>query len=110
MTRQEFRSIQYFPHPDYDGHLNDIMLIKVLNPFNNMPQLITLLMFIHDEEVTPDVTLNIKRKSCEILSVTPVPAEWKSQNDRRRAADSSENCQAANIQHVPDSWLGGRGG
>lgn len=29
-TKQEFRSIQFFPHPDYDGHMNDIMLIKVL--------------------------------------------------------------------------------
>lgn len=34
-TKQEFRSIQSFPHPDYDGHLNDIMLLKVLNSFNN---------------------------------------------------------------------------
>lgn len=33
-TKQEFRSIRFFPHPDYDGHLNDIMLIKVLNSFS----------------------------------------------------------------------------
>lgn len=53
-TKQEFRSIQSFPHPDYDGHMNDIMLIKVLNSFNNkMSQLIIILLFIiYGEDIT----------------------------------------------------------
>ncbi|TNM87400.1 hypothetical protein fugu_005621 [Takifugu bimaculatus] len=42
MTRQEFRSIQNFPHPDYDGHLNDIMLIK-LNGRANMTDAVQLI-------------------------------------------------------------------
>lgn len=49
-TKQEFRSIQSFPHPDYDGHMNDIMLLKVLNYFNNkMSQLVIVLLFVIDE-------------------------------------------------------------
>lgn len=32
-TKQEFRSTRFIPHPDYDGHMNDIMLIQVLNSF-----------------------------------------------------------------------------
>lgn len=39
-----------------------------------------------------------------------VTAQWKSHTDQRGAVDSSEACKAANVQQVPDSWLGGRGG
>ncbi|XP_073333062.1 mast cell protease 1A-like [Pagrus major] len=28
-TRQEFSTIRSFPHPNYDGHANDIMLLKL---------------------------------------------------------------------------------
>ncbi|XP_034036733.1 serine protease 57-like [Thalassophryne amazonica] len=28
-TKQEFRSTRFIPHPDYDGHANDIMLIQL---------------------------------------------------------------------------------
>lgn len=50
-TKQEFRSVRFFPHPDYDGHMNDIMLIKVLHSFNNkMSQLIIVLLFTIDQE------------------------------------------------------------
>lgn len=28
-TKQEFTAVQSFPHPDYDGHDNDIMLLKL---------------------------------------------------------------------------------
>lgn len=30
-TKQEFRTIRSIPHPSYNGHANDIMLLKVLN-------------------------------------------------------------------------------
>lgn len=30
-TRQQFTVARAIPHPDYDGHVNDIMLLKVLN-------------------------------------------------------------------------------
>lgn len=29
-TRQQFTAIRSIPHPGYDGHANDIMLLKVL--------------------------------------------------------------------------------
>lgn len=29
-TKQEFRTIRSIPHPSYNGHANDIMLLKVL--------------------------------------------------------------------------------
>lgn len=49
-TKQQFQSIRSFPHPDYDGHMNDIMLIKVFNSFNNKTsQLVIVLLFIIDE-------------------------------------------------------------
>lgn len=52
-TKQEFRSIRSFPHPDYDGHMNDIMLIKVLNSFNKKTsQLIIVLLFTDEEDIT----------------------------------------------------------
>uniref|UniRef100_H3BY80 trypsin n=1 Tax=Tetraodon nigroviridis TaxID=99883 RepID=H3BY80_TETNG len=43
-TKQEFRSIQTFPHPNYDGHMNDIMLIKLSGraALTNAVQLIPL--------------------------------------------------------------------
>lgn len=28
-TKQTFTSVSFFPHPKYDGHANDIMLLKV---------------------------------------------------------------------------------
>lgn len=52
-TKQEFRSIQSFPHPNYDGHMNDIMLIKVLNSFNNKTsQLVIVQLFTDEEDIT----------------------------------------------------------
>lgn len=39
-TKQEFTSVRSIPHPNYDGHANDIMLIKVSNSLSVQYQIL----------------------------------------------------------------------
>lgn len=107
-TKQEFTAVRSFPHPDYDGHANDVMLLKVclkllfpaIHRVRTLKKNHTSASLSCLQQSVNSIYISIFCTSC------PVSAQRQSPADQRRAADLYEERQADNRQQVHHIWLG----